>query len=579
MEAKAFPDFSLIQAFRSLRENPLVLAALVGAVSGFFATAFWEAIAILEASISYLILVAGAPGAFFRPLFPAVGAFLAVFLARHLFGLASPVGVEKVMADARRGALGPPFRIVPAVFLNSILCIGSGGSAGREAPVVVMGGSLAAWFARKLRLPGSSRQILLAAGAAASIAAAFNAPLAGVFFAVEIILGDLRSTSLLPVVLASATGAAVCRATEGSSTAAHLQVPAYSFSGFWEAFLYLGLGVLCGIVAPLFVRLLEGSKNWLQRLPTNPLLVASMGGLGVGLLGLLVPGVLGNGYPWLIEACSGTLSGVWAPALLAGKMVATAVTLGTCGWGGDFAPMLFVGAMVGGSYGKALETVLGVTVVHSGSYAMVGMGALLAAAVRCPLTAIALLFELTGSYEVILPIMIAVAGATFVARRFVPLGLYHQRLKHLGGLAFEMAGWLPEVTVEEVMEKELVVFPEAAPLEDLLQKLLHHPQLTFPVVNSSGRLVGAVRLSDLRTVIRELPSWVPLVASDLAVAPVPLLTASMRLEEAAETLMSSGWEELPVVRDAADPRPCGLLSSKQVLAAAFSHLPTTGDAR
>lgn len=577
MELKVFPDFSLIQAFRSLRENPLVLAAGVGAVSGFFATAFWEAIAILEASISYW--VAGGLGAFLRPLFPAVGAFLAVFLARHLFGLASPVGVEKVMADARSGALGPPFRIVPAVFLNSILCIGSGGSAGREAPVVVMGGSLAAWFARKLRLPGSSRQVLLAAGAAASIAAAFNAPLAGVFFAVEIILGDLRSTSLLPVVLASATGAAVCRATEGSSTAAHLQVPAYTFAGFWEAFLYLGLGVLCGIVAPFFVRLLERSKDLLQRLPTNPLLLALTGGLGVGLLGLLVPGVLGNGYPWLLEACHGTLSGVWAVALLAGKMVATAVTLGTCGWGGDFAPMLFVGAMVGGAYGKALETVLGVTVVHPGSYAMVGMGALLAAAVRCPLTAIALLFELTGSYEVILPIMIAVAGASFVARRFLPLGLYHQRLAHLGGLAFEMAEWLPEVTVEEVMEKELVVFPEAAPLEDLLQKVLHHPQQTFPVVNSNGHLVGAVRLSDLRAVIRELPSWVPLVASDLAVAPVPLLTASMRLGQAAETLLGSGWEELPVVRDAADPRPCGLLSSKKVLAAAFSRLPTTGEGR
>lgn len=569
MEARVFADFSPIQVFRSLRENPLVLAALVGAVSGFVATAFWEAISVLEASISYFTWITGTVGSALRPFFPALGAFLAVFFARHLFSLTSPIGVEKIMADARRGAFGPAFRVFPAVFLNSMLCIGSGGSAGREAPVVVMGGSLAAWFARKLRLPGASRQVLLGAGAAASIAAAFNAPLAGVFFAVEIILGDLRATSLLPVVLASATGAAVCRATEGSSTAAHLQVPAYTFAGFWEAILYLGLGVVCGIVAPFFVRLLEASKDLFKKLPTSTFLMALTGGLGVGLLGLLTPGVLGNGYPWLIKACSGTLSGIEALALLVGKMVATAVTLGTCGWGGDFAPMLFVGAMVGGAYGKSLETVLGATVVNPGSYAMVAMGALLAAAVRSPLTAIVLLFELTGSYEVILPIMIAVAGATFVARRLLFLGLYHQRLKRLGSLALEVAGWLPEVSVEEVMKKDLVVFPEATPLEDLLQKVLQHPQDTFPVVNSNGLLVGAVRLSDLRTVIRDLPSWVPLVAADLAV-PVPLLITSMSIREAAERLTSLGWEELPVVKDMADPRPCGLLSSRQVLAAAFS---------
>ncbi len=559
----------------------LAVAAMVGAVAGVLSTGFWNAIAALDAILEFYVAgpvdcLASWPWGFLRIrfLFPAAGALAAALLARFLFATPQRLGVASVMLDARREWGRIPLRYVPATFINGVLTIGSGGSAGREAPVVAMGGGIGAWVARSLSLPPSQRRLFVGCGAAAAIAAAFNAPLAGVFFALEVVLGDFRLATVAPMMLASVAGTAMCRATEGVEEAAHLSVPPYHVVSPFEVVLYAGLGVAAALVGVAFTTLLQRSERFFATSRLPALLRPAVGGLGVGLLGLVHPGVLGNGYAGVLAACSGDLVAGVLLVLLVGKLVATALTLGSGGWGGDFAPALFVGAMTGGLYGALLTALLDDRVASSGAYAMVGMGAVLAAAIRCPITAILLLFELTGSYQVILPIMVAVATATFVASRLSRFGLYHARLFELGGPTVAAGGThLEEYRVADAMQPVTHVLSEGSGVEEIRRLVATTQQTVFPVLDASGRLKGVVRLADLRAGILETTGGAPIIAADVLRDEVPLLTPEMPLREAAEVLAAAECDELPVVRAADDPRPCGLISQQAVLRIGVVGLP------
>ncbi|MGE5235642.1 MAG: chloride channel protein [Acidobacteriota bacterium] len=559
----------------------LVLAALLGSLAGLFSTAFWNSIATVREVLAYYVagpLDQALPlpwaWAHWRFLFPALGALAATLLARWLFRTPGRLGVASVMLDARREWGRIPLRYVPATFVNGVLTIGSGGSAGREAPVVAMGGGLGAWVARTLGLPPAQRRLLVGCGAAAAIAAAFNAPLAGVFFSLEVVLGDFRLATLAPVMLASVAGTVVCRATEGSAAAAHFQVPPYHLVSGWETLLYAGLGLLAGLIGQLFAGSMKLAERRFEAAPLPPWLRPAVGGLGVGLIGLALPGVLGNGYEWTIGACSGVLSWQLLVFLLVGKIVATALTLGSGGWGGDFAPTLYVGSMVGGAYGVLLHSILGSAVAGYGAYAMVGMGAVLAAVIRCPITAILLLFELTSSYEVILPIMVAVATASFVARRLSRFGLYHQRLREMGGPAFEVRGedTFGSLTAGSVMRAGVETVTEQTSYREVVRRMLATHQEVFPVVRGDGTMSGAVRLADLRATLLEAEFSSPVVAADLAVEEVPLITAETPVDQVVEALTQADWEELPVVASPEDRRPVGLVAHHDIVRATVRSL-------
>jgi len=557
----------------------LLIAAALGAAAGLLSAGFWDALGALAASLDFYVvrpLDAAWPlpwaWATWRFVIPAVGGLGAGVLAHFAFRTPHRLGVPGVMLDARRHWGQIPLRYVPASFFNSLLTIGTGGSAGREAPVVAMGGGLGAWLARRLKLPPVQRRLLVGCGAASAIGAAFNAPLAGVFFTLEVILGDWRAGTLAPVMVASVTGTAVCRAAEGTAEA-HFQVPPYHLNSWWEVLVYAGLGLLAGVVGQAFTSSLRAIEHRSGRIAGPAWLRPALGGLGVGLIGLALPGVMGNGYPWALAACTGTVPWHLMLALIGGKILATALTLGSGGWGGDFAPTLVVGAMTGGFYGIVAGMVLGPGVAGSGAYAMVGMGALLAAVVRCPVTAVLLLFELTGSYEVILPIMTAVATATFVSRRFARFGLYHQGLRELGGPAFEMwsEGAITSLSVADVMTSEVELLPQHAPYTEVLRRVGESPHSIFPVVRADGTMLGAVRLVDLRPYLLGTGSDIPVVAAELAVEDLPTVTPETPLEEAARVLGELEWDELVVVDDPAAPRPCGLVSRHEVLRRAVTR--------
>lgn len=557
----------------------LVVAVALGSLAGLISTGFWNAIAALDAILEFYValpldraLPLPAAWLHWRFLLPAVGGLAVALLARHLFRTPERLGVASVMLDARREWGRIPLRYVPATFVNSVITIGSGGSAGREAPVVAMGGGLGAWLARTLDLPPAQRRLLVGCGAAAAIAAAFNAPLAGVFFTLEVVLGDFRLATLAPVMLASVAGTVVCRATEGSATAAHFAVPPYDLASGWEVVLYAGLGIIAGFVGFAFTRLLQASERRFAASRVPALLRPALGGLAVGVLGLAHVGVLGNGYPWAIAACGGELPLRVLAVLLAGKLLATALTLGSGGWGGDFAPTLFVGAMAGGLYGGLLGRLLDGGMAGYGAYAMVGMGAVLAAVVRCPITAVLLLFELTGSYEVIVPIMVAVALATFVARRMARLGLYHHRLHELGGPTFEMtpAGQLEGRSVAEVMSADCRSVSEDAPLTEIRRLIATSHQAVFPVVDGAGRMCGVIRLADLRGMLAQADEGAPVVAADVSIEDVPEVTPATPLTDVAALLAAAEWDELPVVSAKDDRRPCGVVSRHDVLRASVA---------
>ena len=558
----------------------LVVAVLVGSVAGLFSTAFWNSIAVFATGLYYNVaqpmdrlLPLPWHWAHWRFLFPALGALLAALLARWLFRTPERLGVASVMLDARREWGRIPLRYVPATFINGVLTIGSGGSAGREAPVVAMGGGVGAWLARTMGLPPAQRRLLVGCGTAAASAAAFNAPLAGVFFAVEVVLGDFRVATLTPVMLASVAGTVVCRATEGSATAVHFQVPPYHVVSGWEILLYAGLGLVAGLAGQAFVSAMETAEHRFHELRVPAWVRPAIGGFFDGLIGLGLPGVLGNGYEWTIAACSGGLGWKMLALMLVGKIVATALTLGSGGWGGDIAPTLYIGAMAGGAYGVVVQVMFGHTVASYGAYAMVGMGAVLAAVVRCPITAVLLLFELTGSYEVILPILVAVATATFLARRLSRFGIYHQHLRKLGGPAFEMWGGsgLGDLTVASVMHRGVESLQEDARYADLLPVVLASRQAVFPVVGRDGRLRGMIKLADLRSSLLDLGPDVPIVAADLAADEVPLVTLDTPLSRVAEILALAEWEELPVVASESDRTPVGLISRHDILKATFGR--------
>ncbi|MBP7797488.1 MAG: chloride channel protein [Thermoanaerobaculaceae bacterium] len=551
----------------------LTLATALGAAAGLLSVAFWNAIAALDAALNYYLasgLDRALPmpaGLQWRVFLPALGAGLAALAAMYVFRTPARLGVASVMLDARQQWGQIPFRYVPATFVNSVLTIGSGGSAGREAPVVAIGGGLGAWVARWLRASPNQRRLLVGCGAAAAIAAAFNAPLAGVFFALEVVLGEWSAATLSPVMLAAVAGTVVCQAAEGNVSAGHFRVPAYELVAWWEVGLYVGLGVVAGLGGVLFRRSTELAERFFNSLPWQGWWRASLGGLGVGILGLLLPGILGNGQETTAAACLGELPQQLLLALAAGKIIATALTLGSGGWGGDFAPTLFVGAMLGGAYGRGLEAVLGHAMAGAGAYAMVGMGGVLAAVVRCPATAVLLLFEMTSSYQVILPIMVCVATATFVARRFDVLGLYHHQLRALGGPVDDArpGDGLEEVAVRALMRPVEVTLDERASLSEALTAMAETGQHVVPVVGVNGECGSVLRLADLRAILAGTERGLPVVAADLGVE-CPLVTPSTPVREAAEHLVG-GWDELVVVASEADRWPCGLVARRDVLRA------------
>ncbi|GAP15977.1 chloride channel protein EriC [Longilinea arvoryzae] len=499
---------SLRRKLETLLQSPALFDSLLGILIGIFTAAgVW----LFKRLIDLFNLFFYGWGASVLPrfmdiLFPVLGGLAVGWLVQHFVDPRGLHGVAGVMESTALAGGRLPVRALPVKTLAAALSIGSGASVGPEDPSVQIGANLASGLGQRLRLTDARMRSLVAAGAAAGIAAAFNAPIAGVFFAVEIILGEISGGLLSTVVLASVSSAVLTQAVSGSQPA--FRVPAYAYHSALELPAYLALGIAAGVISIVYIRLLDGARGWFKRLPLPRWLHPAAAGLAVGLAGLVLPGILGVGYGSIEAILGGKSLGVGLLlALLIGKLVLTPISIGGGFQGGVFAPALFLGACLGALTGVVGNRLLPSLNLEPAAFAMVGMAAVLGGAVRAPLTAILLLFEMTNDYRIILPLMAAVITSLLIAHWGVEgsvytLGLLRRGLRLDRGREVEV---LSGVRVDEVMEREPQTLRANMTLREASAQLLAAHEHGQAVINQDGELFGMLALEDLERIRLQAP--------------------------------------------------------------------------
>lgn len=448
---------------------------------------------------------------------PMTGGLLAGPIISFFASEAKGHGVPEVMqAIALRGGRIRP-RVVVAKIVASALCIGSGGSAGREGPIVQVGAALGSSLGQWLRLSDNRIRNLVACGAAAGIAATFNAPIAGVIFAMEIILGELHLGDLGNVVISAVTASTIARIFLGEQPAFAVTAE-YGMQAPWEIFLYVLLGALAALTAIGFTRTLYWFEDRFDKWRFPDSLKPAIGGLLLGLLALVfgffvsngpstgslssnnLPYIFGAGFGVIETALSGGFPFGLLFVLIFLKPLATSLTLGSGNSGGVFAPALFTGAVLGGAFGKLLEILLPGASINSGAFAIAGMAAVFAGAARAPFTAILIVFEMTDDYSMIVPLMASVVTSLVVAERLMRDSIYTLKLSRRGiriqrGRDVDV---MESVLVSEVMVKEPITVSIDTPITVLAEKFIETGRHGFPVLNEQGQLFGVVSLEDYR---------------------------------------------------------------------------------
>lgn len=513
---------------------------------------------------------------------PAVGGLLVgpliYFFAREAKGHGVPEVMEAVALNG--GRIRPIVALVKS--LASALSIGSGGSVGREGPIVQIGSALGSTMGQLLHLSDERIRNLVACGAAGGIAATFNAPIAGVIFALEIILGEFSIHYFSTVVISSVTSATVGRVVFGNSPAFSIPME-YGIKSLWEFSFYPILGVLAAVTGVVFVRLLYWSEDLFARWKQVPEWAQpAIGGMLLGLLGLSYPTLTGLswermpqvfnvGYGVIENALANQFTLVAVMTLLVLKLLATSLTLGSGGSGGIFAPALFMGAMLGAGFALIMNGLFPGITSPPGAYALVGMAATFAASAHAPLTAVLILFELTGDYRIILPLMLTVVVATLLAQWLLSgESIYTLKLTRRGirlqkGRDVDV---MQGVLVEEVMRTEVdtvgmeLMLPELA---EMFNQSRHHG---LPVLNDQGRLWGIVTVTDLDRATANNMSRSTTV-SEIGVPRERLLVAypDETIGEALTRMGRRGLGRLPVVSRTDPDRLTGLIRRADIIRA------------
>jgi CIC family chloride channel protein len=556
----------------------IVLAVLVGTVGGVANVLFRLAVEAVEyvirgqAAAQLAIAPAGARF-YLLPLLPALGAVLLIPLALlfpgQIYGYGLPSFLENVNLH---GAILKKRLILPKI-LAAAVTIGSGGSAGLEGPVAQLGGGLGSLTGQVLRASAARMRVLVASGVAASIGATFNAPITGVMFAVEIILlGDFQLQSFVSLVLAAGVATVIARAAFGTHPA--FVVPEYYLVNPLELVSYVVLGLCAGAAAVIFITVFYRIRDLFERVPLPMHAKPFAGALVVGSAAIVLPQIMGNGYRHIQEALVEGMSWKVMLALVGAKILATSVTLGSGGVGGTFAPSLFIGTMLGGAFGALAAEIAPMLTAAPGAYAMVGMAAFLAATTQAPLTAAFLLFELTASYMIVLPVLFCITAALIVARAVGMPSIDEVELQRRGInlRAGKEASILQGIRVAEVMSRDVQVVPDRMPLRAILGLIASSRHEYFPVVDESGAMSGALTVQDLREVLFEEQLTDLVVAKDVARDTVAALTPDDTLARALDLLTKHEMPALPVTERRDSRRVVGLVRRDDVLAAYNSQL-------
>jgi CIC family chloride channel protein len=512
-------------------------------------------------------------GIYFVLLVPVIGGLIYGPLVDRFAKEARGHGVPEVMlaVSQRGGRIAPQVAIVKS--LASALCIGSGGSVGREGPIVQIGSALGSSIGQWLRVPESRLRLLVACGAAGGISATFNAPIAGVFFALELILRDFETESFGAVVLASVTADVIGRAAFGNH--AFLALPTFSVRSPVEFAFYAVLGVLAAAGGVGFTKVLYGIEDLCDRLWHGPeWLRPAAGGVLLGGLVLALPEMYGVGYPILENGVAGHYVVWFLIVLLIGKMFATSLTIGIGGSGGVFAPSLFMGAMLGTAYGDGVHQFLPHLTASAGAYGLVGMGALFAGATRAPITGVLIIFELTGDYTIVLPLMVAIVVATAVSGKLSKDTIYTLKLRRRGITITNgpPVNLMYTLTVGDAMQPVPVPLASTDTITRIVKRFADGGLDALPVVDADGRYRGSVTSQELQTSLEA--DSVDAAAGDLARS-LPAVRPAQSLHDAVQVLTGHDATGLPVL-SVDGSRVVGWINHRDVMRAYSTRLSGGG---
>ena len=446
---------------------------------------------------------------------------------------------------------------------SSFFSIGSGGSIGREGPMVQLAAMLASQVGRWTQVPVPRQRLLVACGAAAGIAAAYNAPIAGALFVAEVVLGSIAMESFGPLIVASVVADAISRQLLGAGPV--YQVPHINFGAPWELALFALLGIVLGHFAPTYLGALERARGAFRALQWPAPATLALGGLIVGVISVAVPEVWGNGYSVVNTMLNEQLTLQVLALMLAAKLVSTAASIGSGAVGGILTPTLFMGAALGAMFGAGLHRIDPHSLSQLSAYAVVGMGALLAATTHAPLTSILLIFEMTLDYDVVLPLMLACVTAHYVARIYLRgESIYTRSLR--ASTVEQDAEWRVR-QISALVRPPALVLQREEPLRSALARAPARGAQRAYVVDAEQQLVGELDLASIRSPrLANTSDGNPTVAQYMIAAP-PVLTPDMLLGDALDVFIAHRARRLPVVAGNWSPVLLGEVSRHDLLLA------------
>jgi CIC family chloride channel protein len=552
----------------------LLWAAVVGVTGALATIAFRESVDLLQwlitGSHATLVETARALSPPMRVLVPGIGGIVAGLL----LAWSRRIDVGNRPSDYMEAiAIGDgriPLRQSLLRSLSSLATIATGGSIGREGSMIQLAALSASLAGRGMRFDAARLRLLVACGAAAGITSAYNAPIAGAVFITEIVLGSIAMAGFGPVLVSSVTANIVMREFAGYRPP--YEMPPFPAVSGAQVLLFIALGILAGMLAPRLLQLLDASRRQFRRLPLPLPLRMGIGGLAVGLLSVAMPEVWGNGY----EVVNAILHQDWPWTLLLAalllKIAATAATAGSGAVGGIFTPTLFVGAVVGELFGQGAQALWPASPAPF-AYAIVGMGAFLAAAANAPLMAILMIFEMTLSYQVMLPLILGCVVAYFTAMAIGEQSMYEITIRRNRSEQERLR--LKAISVAELIQPAQTVAGLDASVAELTAMFLAHPVKYIYIVDDAQRYRGVVALKDITSGLLDTPDAQRRPARDFLQHHIRPLTPDMRLDAALEQFLSHQGERLPAVKSPDDPVLLGAVTKTSLLDA-YARLSGAG---
>ncbi len=463
-------------------------------------------------------------------------------------------GVLEALSE-RSGRISTRKTFVEAA--SNIISVGSGASMGREAPTVALGASLASLFGQLFRLNDKQVRTLVGCGVAAGIAASFNAPIAGVLFSLEVILADYAIATFTPIVLSAVIATVITRAHLGSLPM--FDIPEFQLVSSWEIPAYIGLGVFCGLLGAVVVKLLPVSRHVFEAHIPNLLYRPMIAGLILGCYALFIPEIMSIGYgvveTILLEIVEPNILGVVIPlslflfVLIVSKILTSVICSGAGFGGGMIGPSIFIGVTAGALYGGIAHQIFPDISETSGAYALVACGALMAATIQAPMSTILMIFELSGNYEIMIPLMSACVVAAFVKRLFGKESAITESLEERGietGWGLERS-WMKSVSVGRIPWRAIPSVSEYATLAELKEVYVSSGKGCVQVVDDQGLMIGIITFADLQQWLLDPTLDQIVVASEVANKHVRTISEDASLLDAIRTLDHEEFEQMPIV--------------------------------